>query len=94
MCYSVCLCCVVSQWAVELLRGATAAGAAAREAGGRAARALAAAVKDNDFIYHERVPERAALEPVPRAPVAKPLPPPPAFASGKGTHHAPPADSC
>ncbi|XP_038221651.1 programmed cell death 6-interacting protein-like [Zerene cesonia] len=43
----------------------------------RAARQLAAAQRDNDFIYHERVPEPRALDPVPRAPVAKPLAPPP-----------------
>ncbi|XP_063827732.1 programmed cell death 6-interacting protein [Ostrinia nubilalis] len=65
------------QLAVELLRGAARAGAAGplQEAGARAARHLAEAVKDNDFIYHERVPDARALEPVARAPVAKPLPP-------------------
>ncbi|XP_072929471.1 programmed cell death 6-interacting protein [Epargyreus clarus] len=46
------------------------------DAAARAARQRAAALRDNDFIYHERVPEPRALEPVPRAPVAKPLPPP------------------
>lgn len=70
------------QSAADQLRAAGAlGGAVARDAAARAARALARATKDNDFIYHERVPERAALEPVPRAPIAKALPPPPAFAS-------------
>lgn len=41
----------------------------------RAARNLASANKDNDFIYHERIPDAAQLEPVSRAPIAKPLPP-------------------
>ncbi|CAH0582838.1 unnamed protein product [Chrysodeixis includens] len=53
------------------------------EQAGRATRALAAAVKDNDFIYHERVPDAAQLEPVARAPVAKPLPPPERWAANK-----------
>lgn len=48
----------------------------------RAARNLASATKDNDFIYHERVPEPAQLEPVARAPIAKPLPPQEKWASG------------
>ncbi|CAG4946407.1 unnamed protein product [Colias eurytheme] len=62
----------------ELLRAAPGAGGGrVAELAGKAARQLAAASRDNDFIYHERVPEPAALEPVPRAPVAKPLPPQP-----------------
>ncbi|XP_075976463.1 programmed cell death 6-interacting protein-like protein AliX isoform X2 [Anticarsia gemmatalis] len=48
----------------------------------RAARQLAAAVKDNDFIYHERVPDAAALEPVARAPIAKALPPQERWSAG------------
>lgn len=70
----------------EALRGAAAKlGGAPRlqEQASRAARRLAAAIKDNDFIYHERVPEAAALEPVARAPVAKPLPPPERFGSAR-----------
>ena len=37
-------------------------------------RAQAAAQKDNDFIYHERVPNTSDLPAVGRAPVAKPTP--------------------
>lgn len=67
--------------AAGIVPGASAGGARAGadplgDACARAARALAAARRDNDFIYHERVPELQALEPVPRAPIAKPLPPP------------------
>lgn len=42
----------------------------------RATRHLAEATKDNDFIYHERVPDARQLEPVGRAAVAKALPVP------------------
>ena len=37
-------------------------------------RAQAAAQKDNDFIYHERVPNVSDLPAIGRAPVAKPTP--------------------
>ena len=37
-------------------------------------RAQAAAKKDNEFIYHERVPNISDLPAVGRAPVAKPTP--------------------
>lgn len=37
-------------------------------------RALAAAKKDNDFIYHDRVPDLKDLEPVGKAPLVKPTP--------------------
>ncbi|XP_068622573.1 programmed cell death 6-interacting protein [Battus philenor] len=40
----------------------------------KANRQLAAARRDNDFIYHERIPDAQSLEPVPRAPIAKALP--------------------
>ena len=36
-------------------------------------RALAAAKKDNDFIYHDIVPEVANLNPIGSAAIAKPL---------------------
>ncbi|KAH9637105.1 hypothetical protein HF086_013921 [Spodoptera exigua] len=49
----------------------------------RASRQLASARKDNDFIYHERVPEPAALEPVARAAIAKPLEPPARWGSAR-----------
>ena len=42
----------------------------------KAQRFLAEALKDNDFIYHERVPEAKSLEPVGKAPLAKVLPMP------------------
>ncbi|XP_048386174.1 programmed cell death 6-interacting protein isoform X3 [Stegostoma tigrinum] len=38
------------------------------------ARALAAAKKDNDFIYHDRVPDVKDLEPVGKATLVKPTP--------------------
>ncbi|XP_060802122.1 programmed cell death 6-interacting protein [Amyelois transitella] len=74
------------QLAAEALKAGGAGGAgagAAADAAARAARQLAAARRDNDFIYHERVPDAAALEPVQRAAVAKPLPPPERWAAGK-----------
>ncbi|XP_075232004.1 programmed cell death 6-interacting protein-like protein AliX isoform X2 [Lycorma delicatula] len=42
----------------------------------KAQRNLSEAQKDNDFIYHERIPDAKNLEPIPRAAVAKPLPMP------------------
>lgn len=41
-------------------------------------KALAEAKKDNDFIYHERIPETKSLAPVGKAVVAKPTVPLPA----------------
>lgn len=32
------------------------------------------AKKDNDFIYHERIPDVKNLEPIPKALIAKPTP--------------------
>lgn len=79
---------VRSQFSVEQLKGAASRvgqGAFMQEYASRAARHLAEASKDNDFIYHERVPDVKALEPLARAPVAKPLPPPDAWhPGGKG----------
>ncbi|RZF46667.1 hypothetical protein LSTR_LSTR002530 [Laodelphax striatellus] len=43
----------------------------------RAQRHLEEAKKDNDFIYHERIPDVKNLEPIPRAAISKPLPMPP-----------------
>lgn len=40
----------------------------------RCERRLAAAVRDNDFIYHDRVPEAQQLSALPRTAVVKPLP--------------------
>lgn len=74
------------QVADELLRAAqqrAGPGAAAAEHATRAARQLAAARKDNDFIYHERVPEPGALEPVARAAVAQALAPPPRWSDAR-----------
>ncbi|XP_043204066.1 programmed cell death 6-interacting protein-like [Amphibalanus amphitrite] len=42
----------------------------------RAQQALASAKKDNDFIYHERVPDVKALAPIGKAAIAKLLPAP------------------
>lgn len=53
------------------------------EAQARAQRQLAAALKDNDFIYHDRIPEAQQLEPVARAAIAKALPPPERWAAGR-----------
>ncbi|XP_053605524.1 apoptosis-linked gene 2-interacting protein X 1 isoform X2 [Plodia interpunctella] len=75
------------QLATEQLRAAAGGGAGvagpAADVAPRAARQLASAIKDNDFIYHERVPEPRLLEPVPRAGVARPLEPPPRWGAGK-----------
>ncbi|OWR42499.1 putative programmed cell death 6-interacting protein [Danaus plexippus plexippus] len=68
--------------AVELLRAGR-EGSPAAEVGVKAARQLAAAERDNDFIYHERVPEARALEPVSRAPVASALPPQERWSPGR-----------
>lgn len=40
----------------------------------KATRALADAEKDNDFIYHEAVPDVKKLNAIAKAPVAKPTP--------------------
>lgn len=40
----------------------------------KAQRNLAEVEKDNDFIYHERVPDYRSLEPIGKAPLAKSLP--------------------
>ena len=37
-------------------------------------KALTEAKKDNDFIYHERVPDVKMLEPIGKAPLAKIMP--------------------
>ncbi|XP_052739941.1 programmed cell death 6-interacting protein [Bicyclus anynana] len=61
------------QIASELLKSMR-EGSPVYELGAKAARQLAAAIRDNDFIYHERIPEARTLEPVSRAPVAQALP--------------------
>lgn len=40
----------------------------------KAERALSEANKDNDFIYHERIPDPKTLSPIPKAALAKPIP--------------------
>ena len=40
----------------------------------RCEKALADAKKDNDFIYHERIPDEKNLTAIKKAPVAKPIP--------------------
>ena len=47
----------------------------------RAQRNFTEVKKDNDFIYHERVPDVKALEPIGKASVAKLLPLPEIFSS-------------
>jgi hypothetical protein len=37
-------------------------------------KAAAAARKDNDFVYHERLPDPKSLETILAQPIAKPLP--------------------
>ncbi|XP_050677788.1 programmed cell death 6-interacting protein [Leptidea sinapis] len=69
------------QLAVEFLKGSS--GGKLLDLATKAARQLAAAVKDNDFIYHERIPDARALEPVARAAVAQVLPPPERWASAR-----------
>ncbi|XP_052824372.1 programmed cell death 6-interacting protein, partial [Octopus bimaculoides] len=44
-------------------------------------RALELAVKDNDFIYHEKIPDSKSLTPIGKAPVAKPTPLPATMSS-------------
>ncbi|XP_066953002.1 programmed cell death 6-interacting protein [Macrobrachium rosenbergii] len=46
---------------------------------GRAQRSLDEAVKDNDFIYHERIPDVKSLPAIGKAAVAKPTPVPERF---------------
>ncbi|CAH0398967.1 unnamed protein product [Chilo suppressalis] len=46
-----------------------------QESCAKAARNLQEATRDNDFIYHERIPDARQLEPISRATVAAPLPP-------------------
>lgn len=47
----------------------------------KAERHLKEALKDNDFIYHERIPDAKSLTPVGRAPLAKAQPVPPRLSS-------------
>lgn len=78
--------CAWRQVCVEQLKGAQARvgqGGFMQEQLARAARHLAEASKDNDFIYHERVPEARALEPVARAAVAQALAPPPRWGAAR-----------
>lgn len=65
------------QFAVDQLKGAQSRIAQPgylQEQVTKASRNLAEASKDNDFIYHERIPDVKQLEPIARAPIAKPLP--------------------
>lgn len=48
---------------------------------GKAQSLLNEAIKDNDFIYHERVPDVRSLNPIGKAPLAKSLPVPDRFTS-------------
>lgn len=42
----------------------------------KALQELNEAKKDNDFIYHERIPDVKHLEPIPKVAIAKPTPVP------------------
>ena len=64
------------QHAIELLQSATHRGGQHvnfKSTTEKVQRALAAAKKDNDFIYHDIVPEIANLKSIGSAPIAKPL---------------------
>ncbi|KAJ1520851.1 hypothetical protein ONE63_003939 [Megalurothrips usitatus] len=68
--------------AVELLKSAQQRSGNAslfEELCNKATRALNDAKKDNDFIYHERIPDYKNLPAVSKAPIAKALPLPPRF---------------
>lgn len=72
------------QKAIELLKaGQTRSGKPAlfQEYIVKSERALTEANKDNDFIYHERIPDPKSLQPVPRAALAKQIPLPQHFSS-------------
>ena len=65
---------LILQKAVELLKaGQTRSGRPSlfQEYVTKAERALAEAHKDNDFIYHDRIPDPKLLAPIPRAALAK-----------------------
>jgi programmed cell death 6-interacting protein len=49
----------------------------------RTEKALTEAKKDNDFIYHERIPDEKALTPIVKVVVAKPTPIPDHFGADK-----------
>jgi programmed cell death 6-interacting protein len=57
--------------------------ASAKEWLRRTEKALTEAKKDNDFIYHERIPEEKALTPIVKVAVAKPTPMPEYFGTEK-----------
>ncbi|GBP47436.1 Programmed cell death 6-interacting protein [Eumeta japonica] len=66
------------QLAVELLKSAQSrigSSSFFQEQLAKAQRNLNEVNKDNDFIYHERIPEASRLEPIARVAVAQPLPP-------------------
>ncbi len=60
----------------------------------QALRALAEAKKDNDFIYHERVPEVKQLEAIGKAPLAKVAAIPEHFSSNFKGVRPPETGSC
>ncbi|XP_025081539.1 programmed cell death 6-interacting protein-like isoform X2 [Pomacea canaliculata] len=65
------------QHAVELMNASQQRGGATfafRNELGKIQRALEAAKKDNDFIYHDKIPDLKSLEPIGKAVVAKPTP--------------------
>lgn len=72
------------QFAVDQLKGAQSrlSPSYLQEQASKAARNLQEAMKDNDFIYHERIPDLKQLELISKAAIAKPLPPQEKWGSG------------
>lgn len=67
----------IFQIAIEVFKAAQARSGKANLAAdliSKAQRYLAEAQKDNDFIYHERIPDAKSLQPIGRAALAKALP--------------------
>ncbi|XP_029637288.1 programmed cell death 6-interacting protein isoform X4 [Octopus sinensis] len=72
------------QHADELMKASSTRGSGTfcfRTEHNKVVRALELAVKDNDFIYHEKIPDSKSLPPIGKAPVAKPTPLPATMSS-------------
>ena len=70
-------CCNIFQHAQELLNTSLSRGGATfnfRQEQGKVQRALEQAKKDNDFIYHDKIPDLKSLPSIGKAVVAKPSP--------------------
>ena len=69
-------CASLFQHADELMKASQTRGSGSfcfRAEHNRILRALEAAKKDNDFIYHDKVPDTKSLPAIGKAPVAKPI---------------------